>query len=57
MNDLQDSDLERITAGKAGLRDTLNRANNALDSHASAMRTLERKGSELLDNGNRLFKE
>lgn len=57
MTELGDCDLERIAAGKGGLRGTLSRANRAFDAHADAMRTLEQKGSELLDNGNRLFKE
>ena len=52
---LSDFDLEEVCAGKADVKATLAKANNAFDAHAATMRALGEKGSQLLDNGNKLL--
>lgn len=52
-SELPEKDLERVTGGK----ETIARANRALDTIDRAAGMVEKKGGELLDSGNALFRK
>jgi hypothetical protein len=55
VKELDSLDLEMVASGKSALKDTLGRANRAIDSINSAAGMIREKGGLLLDNGNKIL--